>query len=273
MTAIEAKPTVEGPKRADARRNRERVLAAAREAFAEGGESTALEQIARRAGVGIGTLYRHFPNRQALLEALYINELEEVCHSARAVRRCRLVAGAQRVAPAADRLFRHEAGALCRTAELSRCGRDSFQRVSRGAVRSRRAAAQARPGRRRRPAGRRVLAGAEHGDGNQQDPQRPRADRTHPQHRPRRSPLPAAGVGRLSARRAAGDRRPRPADGFPLVSVGLSSRGLVAGLLQGQPRARTASSTSCPRLFIGFLRSRRPGPSDYQSLERQSRDQ
>ncbi len=68
--------------RADARRNYERVLAAAREAFAEGGESTALEEIARRAGVGIGTLYRHFPNRQALLEALYLNEVEQVCQSA-----------------------------------------------------------------------------------------------------------------------------------------------------------------------------------------------
>ena len=64
------------PKRADARRNYEKVLAAAREAFAEGGESTALEEIARRAGVGIGTLYRHFPNRQALLEALYVDEVE-----------------------------------------------------------------------------------------------------------------------------------------------------------------------------------------------------
>jgi AcrR family transcriptional regulator len=71
-----------GPRRADARRNRERILVAAREAFAEGGESTALEQIARRAGVGIGTLYRHFPNRQVLLEALYVNEVEEVCRSA-----------------------------------------------------------------------------------------------------------------------------------------------------------------------------------------------
>ncbi len=70
------------PKRADALRNYEKVLAAAREAFAEGGESTALEEIARRAGVGIGTLYRHFPNRQALLEALYLNEVEEVCRSA-----------------------------------------------------------------------------------------------------------------------------------------------------------------------------------------------
>src|SRR3982074_3189713 len=70
------------PQRADARRNYEKVLTAAREAFAEGGESTSLEEIARRAGVGIGTLYRHFPNRQALLEALYVHEVEEVCRSA-----------------------------------------------------------------------------------------------------------------------------------------------------------------------------------------------
>jgi AcrR family transcriptional regulator len=73
---------LERPKRADARRNYEKVLAAAREAFAEGGESTALEEIARRADVGIGTLYRHFPNRQALLEALYVGEVEEFCRSA-----------------------------------------------------------------------------------------------------------------------------------------------------------------------------------------------
>jgi AcrR family transcriptional regulator len=84
MSAAEASSqiTLGSPKRADARRNHERVLAAAREAFAEGGESTALEEIARRAGVGIGTLYRHFPNRQALLEALYVNEVEEVCRTA-----------------------------------------------------------------------------------------------------------------------------------------------------------------------------------------------
>lgn len=70
------------PKRADALRNYEKILATAREAFAEGGESTALEEIARRADVGIGTLYRHFPNRQALLEALYVGEVEEMCRSA-----------------------------------------------------------------------------------------------------------------------------------------------------------------------------------------------
>jgi AcrR family transcriptional regulator len=84
MTTPEAtaQSLITRPKRADARRNYEKVLAAARGAFAEGGESTALEEIARRAGVGIGTLYRHFPNRQALLEALYVDEVEEVCRSA-----------------------------------------------------------------------------------------------------------------------------------------------------------------------------------------------
>ena len=76
-------PTLlERPKRADARRNYEKLLTAAREAFAEGGEATSLESIAERAGVGIGTLYRNFPNRQALIEALYVDEVEEVCRTA-----------------------------------------------------------------------------------------------------------------------------------------------------------------------------------------------
>jgi AcrR family transcriptional regulator len=82
ITETPTETLLERPKRADARRNYEKVLAAAREAFAEGGESTSLEEIARRAGVGIGTLYRHFPNRQALLEALYVGEVEEVCRAA-----------------------------------------------------------------------------------------------------------------------------------------------------------------------------------------------
>ena len=76
-------PTLlERPKRADAHRNYEKLLTAAREAFAEGGEATSLESIAERAGVGIGTLYRNFPNRQALIEALYVDEVEEVCRTA-----------------------------------------------------------------------------------------------------------------------------------------------------------------------------------------------
>jgi len=84
MSTTESSPQaiLERPKRADALRNYEKVLAAAREAFAEGGEATSLEEIARRAGVGIGTLYRHFPNRQALVEALYLEELEEMCRAA-----------------------------------------------------------------------------------------------------------------------------------------------------------------------------------------------
>src|SRR6201986_2207560 len=70
------------PKRADARRNYDKVVAAAREAFAEGGTATSLEEIARRAEVGIGTLYRNFPNRQALLEAVYVGELDGLCRAA-----------------------------------------------------------------------------------------------------------------------------------------------------------------------------------------------
>jgi AcrR family transcriptional regulator len=70
------------PKRADARRNYEKVVAAARDAFADRGASTSLEEIARRAEVGIGTLYRHFPTRQALLEAVYLDEVEALCRSA-----------------------------------------------------------------------------------------------------------------------------------------------------------------------------------------------
>jgi AcrR family transcriptional regulator len=74
-------PLQQRPKRADARRNYDKVLAAAREAFAERGASTSLEEVARRAEVGIGTLYRNFPNRQALLEAVYVDEVENLCRS------------------------------------------------------------------------------------------------------------------------------------------------------------------------------------------------
>jgi AcrR family transcriptional regulator len=64
------------PMRADARRNYERLLKVAAEAFAEHGESASLDDIAKRAGVGSGTLYRHFPTRQALLEAAYVDRIE-----------------------------------------------------------------------------------------------------------------------------------------------------------------------------------------------------
>jgi AcrR family transcriptional regulator len=65
--------------RADARRNRERVMAAARDAFAANGEKATLDDIARRAGVGPGTLYRHFPDRESLLAAVYRDEIDALC--------------------------------------------------------------------------------------------------------------------------------------------------------------------------------------------------
>lgn len=68
--------------RADAQRNRERILEAARLAFACGGAQASLDDIARQAGVGPGTLYRHFPARKALLEAVYRAELEKLAAAA-----------------------------------------------------------------------------------------------------------------------------------------------------------------------------------------------
>jgi AcrR family transcriptional regulator len=70
------------PKRADARRNHDRLVAAARELFAASGTSAPLEDVAERAGVGIGTLYRNFPTRQALLEAVYVDEVEAMARAA-----------------------------------------------------------------------------------------------------------------------------------------------------------------------------------------------
>lgn len=71
-----------GGKRADAKRNRERLLTAARQLLAEQGLAASLEAVARQAGVGIGTLYRHFPTREALVEALYREELDALLEAA-----------------------------------------------------------------------------------------------------------------------------------------------------------------------------------------------
>jgi AcrR family transcriptional regulator len=70
------------PKRADALRNYEKLVAAAREAFTEADRSASLEDIARRAGVGIGTLYRNFPTRADLVQAIYVDEVEALSRSA-----------------------------------------------------------------------------------------------------------------------------------------------------------------------------------------------
>ncbi|MFF3490902.1 TetR/AcrR family transcriptional regulator [Streptomyces sp. NPDC002795] len=71
--------------RADARRNYERLLAQARIAFAEHGTGASLEEVARGAGVGIGTLYRHFPNRHALMSAVFEEAVNELLARSRAL--------------------------------------------------------------------------------------------------------------------------------------------------------------------------------------------
>lgn len=75
--------------RADAERNRLRLLEAARTAFAEKGADASLEEIARGAGVGIGTLYRHFPTRDALIEQVYRSALEQLIGAAEELGRTR----------------------------------------------------------------------------------------------------------------------------------------------------------------------------------------
>jgi len=75
----------ERPLRSDARRNRDKIVAVARTAFTVAYDTVPLEGIAREAGVGIGTLYRHFPTREALVEAVYAAELDDVTDSAPAL--------------------------------------------------------------------------------------------------------------------------------------------------------------------------------------------
>jgi AcrR family transcriptional regulator len=72
-------------KRADAIRNREKLLTAATELFAARGTEVSLDAVAKAAGVGIGTLYRHFPTREALVEAAYRAEVSDLCETAAAL--------------------------------------------------------------------------------------------------------------------------------------------------------------------------------------------
>ena len=84
MSSTDTEPSVltRRPKRADARRNYDKLIVAGREAFTESDSAASLEDIARRAGVGIGTLYRHFPTRTDLIETVYVEEVEALCRSA-----------------------------------------------------------------------------------------------------------------------------------------------------------------------------------------------
>src|SRR6202048_3250558 len=80
-TVSDAEPAL----RADARRNRERILASARAAFAESGDAVQIDDVARHAGVGVGTVYRHFPTKQALLTELVRQTFRLFTEQARAV--------------------------------------------------------------------------------------------------------------------------------------------------------------------------------------------
>jgi AcrR family transcriptional regulator len=79
---VNRKPTVQARKpRADGERNRQLLIDTAKAAFADVGLNVSLEEIARRASVGIGTLYRHFPSREAIVEAVYRREVEQLAEA------------------------------------------------------------------------------------------------------------------------------------------------------------------------------------------------
>jgi AcrR family transcriptional regulator len=75
---MESSTTTTKTMRADARRNRDKLVATAHQLFTENGTDVALEAVAQKAGVGVGTLYRHFPTRDALVEAVYLTELDRL---------------------------------------------------------------------------------------------------------------------------------------------------------------------------------------------------
>jgi AcrR family transcriptional regulator len=81
--SVPPEPGVEKPLRADARRNREKVMAAARAAFAERGSDAQMDDVARRAQVGVGTVYRHFPTKEALFVALLQDTFARVAERSR----------------------------------------------------------------------------------------------------------------------------------------------------------------------------------------------
>jgi AcrR family transcriptional regulator len=82
MPTKKLKPVPRKP-RTDAQRNRERILEAAKEAFTRSGAEASLDDVAKKAGVGPGTLYRHFPTREALIEAVYRHEVEKLAAAER----------------------------------------------------------------------------------------------------------------------------------------------------------------------------------------------
>ena len=82
MPKAKLQPALRKP-RTDAQRNRVRILEVAKKAFAKSGANTSLDDVAKEAGVGAGTLYRHFPTRHALLEAVYHSEVEKLAAAQR----------------------------------------------------------------------------------------------------------------------------------------------------------------------------------------------
>lgn len=109
------------PLRADAQRNRDEILAAAVRVFTEEGLAAHFERIAREAGVGTGTLYRNFPNREALIGAAYRNEVARLCDAVPGVLATVPPSEALRAWTAASATTSRAAGAIAAATERSTC--------------------------------------------------------------------------------------------------------------------------------------------------------
>ena len=122
------------PLRADARRNRERIIEAARTVFAERGVEAQMDDVAREAGVGVGTVYRHFPHKEALLGELVAAEVPRLRRQRRARPRGRGPVGGLRGAAARQRgavraRRRHPGGARAHARRPGGCADAEFQRL------------------------------------------------------------------------------------------------------------------------------------------------
>ena len=158
------------PLRADAQRKYDKLLEAAREAFAEDGSAATLDDIARRAGVGIATLYRHFPTRQHLLEAVYVDEVEAMARRRPTWPSCR-PGSARHLAARIRRLRRDEARPGRGAARLRRHRRRGLPGLPHGRHRRGRHAARARPEGRESSGPTRISRRRAHGRRHRGDPQ------------------------------------------------------------------------------------------------------
>ena len=250
MTDPPSTQSSQRPKRADARRNYEKLWTRRATAFTEDGGSAPLEDIAERAGVGIGTLYRHFPTRQALLEAVYVDEVERARRAAEELADAAAVGGAR----AWLRLyvgFATTKRALMEAAARGGARLRACSSVPHGHHRRRHAARRARAAGEGRPLGHELHGRRSHGRRRLRRPDdRSGADRAHARGRARRTAVP---------RVVPGAERSHPKVTLAVLSMaGLAYAVLSSAVVPALPTIQhdlNASETGVTWLLTGYLLS------------------